>query len=377
MPRSASQKSVVCRRGATPLLLLSLTLACGGSSSPIVIGSAGPWEQPYALAVKQGIEMALAEINERGGVDGRQVEWLPRDDQASGAKAAEIATEFLENRDVVAVVGHVNSGAMVAAARVYDGGLPAVAVTTSSPDLTGISPWVFRVMPSDSVNGIDLARFAQRMSYKSAAVLYENDAFGRGLADAFRRAFRGQLVSMDPIPSDSSADFEPYIAYIKARQPDAVVMITVEAPGLKLLREAKRQQLQAAILGSDGWTGLARYPTEANGIYVAQSFTATDPRAEAQRFVSAFRARYTVTPTANAALGYDAVMVVVDAIRAVGTGRGRIRDYLASSADRKPFTGVTGPIAFDASGDLRNKPLAMTRLESAQFVVVAPAGTSR
>jgi branched-chain amino acid transport system substrate-binding protein len=320
--------------------------------------------------------MALAEIKERGGVNGRQIEWLLRDDKASGAKAAEVATEFLENGNVVAVVGHVNSSAMVAAARVYDKGLPAVAVTTSSPDLTGISPWVFRVISSDSVNGIDLARFAQRMSFKSAAVLYENDAFGRGLADAFRRAFQGQLVSIDPIPSDSSSDFEPYIAYVKARHPDAVLMITVEAPGLKLLREAKRQQLQAAVLGSDGWTGLARYPTEANGIYVAQSFTATDPRAEARRFVTAFQARYHVVPTANSALGYDATMVVVDAIRVVGPDRSRIRAYLAGSADRKPFAGVTGAIAFDATGDLRNKPLAVTRLENGRFMVVPSSGTS-
>jgi len=351
-------------------------MACGGSSAPIVIGSAGPWEEPYALAVTQGIELALAEINARGGIDGRKVEWLPRDDSASGAKAAAVATEFLEDRKVIAVVGHVNSGAMVAAARVYDGGLPAVAVTTSSPDLTAISPWVFRVIPSDSVNGIHLAQFAQRMAVKRAAVLYENDAFGRGLADAFRRAYRGQLVAMDPIPSDSTNDFEPYIAYIKARQPDAVLMITVEAPGLKLLREAKRQRLQAVVLGSDGWTGIARYPHDANGIYVAQSLTATDPRAEARKFVAAFQARYHVAPTANAALGYDAMMVVVHAVRAAGPDRRRIRDYLASSAERKPFAGVTGPIAFDATGDLRNKPLAVTRLENGQFVVVPSQGTT-
>ncbi len=358
------------------LALLCLTIACGGSNAPIVIGSAGPWEEQYALTVKQGIEMALAEINERGGIGGRKVEWLPRNDSASGAKAAEVATEFLANRQVVAVVGHVNSGAMVAAARVYDGGLPAVAVTATSPDLTGISPWVFRVMPSDSVNGIYLAQFAQRMAFKRTAVLYENDAFGRGLADAFRRAYRGELVSFDPIPSDSTADFAPYIAYVKSRQPDAVLMVTVEAPGLKLLREAKRQQLQAALLGSDGWTGLALYPNDANGICVVQSFTATDPRAEARKFVAAFQARYHVAPSANSALGYDAMMLVVDAIRAVGPDRGRIRDYLANSAERKPFAGVTGPIAFDATGDLRNKPISVTRLENAQFVVVPSPGTT-
>ena len=212
--------------------------------------------QQYALTVKQGIEMALAEINERGGIGGSKVEWLSRNDSASGARAAEVATEFLENRRVVAVVGHVNSGAMVAAARVYDGGLPAVAVTATSPDLTGISPWVFRVMPSDSVNGIHLAEFAQRMAFKRTAVLYENDAFGRNLADAFRRAYRGELVSFDPIPSDSTTDFEPYIAYIKSRLPDAVLMVMSKRRDSSCCA-SQTQHLEAAALWI-GWLDGAR-----------------------------------------------------------------------------------------------------------------------
>jgi branched-chain amino acid transport system substrate-binding protein len=354
-------------------LLLGLTLACGGSSAPIVIGSGGPWAtQPYAQAAKQGIELALAEVNERGGIAGRRVEWRARDDEANAAKAAEIANEFLASPEVVAVVGHVNSGAMVAAARVYDGGLPAVAISTSSPDLTGISPWVFRVISSDSVNGLDAARFAQRMSFKSAAVIYENDSFGRGFADAFKRAYRGQLIAIDPVPSDSIADYEPYIAYLKARRPDLVLMVTVEGPGVALLREARRQQLGAAILGSDGWSGMTKYPTDANGIYVAQPFTATDPRPDAQRFVRAFQSKYGTPPNANAALGYDAMMVVIDAIKAVGTDRARIREYLASSLTRPAYAGVTGAIAFDSTGDVRNKPFTMTRLEGSEFVVVTP-----
>lgn len=358
-------------------LLIGLTLACAGSSAPIVIASAGPWStQPYAQAAKQGIELALAEVNERGGINGRRVEWRARDDEANGAKAAEIANEFLASPEVVAVVGHVNSGAMVAAARVYDGGLPAVAISTSSPDLTGISPWVFRVISSDSVNGIDAARFAQRMGFKSAAVLYENDSFGRGFADAFRRAYRGRLISIDPIPSDSIADYEPYIAYLKTRQPELVLMVTVEGPGIALVREARRQQLGATILGSDGWSGMAKFPTDANGIYVAQPFTATDPRPDAQRFVSAFQTKFGMLPNANSALGYDAMMVVINAIKAVGTDRRRVREYLASTATRPAYAGVTGAISFDATGDVRNKPFTMTRLEGSQFVVVTPPGTS-
>lgn len=373
MLRPAPSTALVSR--VAPLLL-GLTLACGRSNAPIIIGSAGPWAtQPYAQAARQGIELAIAEVNERGGIDGRAVEWRPRDDEANGMKAAEIASEFLASKDVIAVVGHLNSGAMVAAARVYDGGLPAVAISTSSPDLTGISPWVFRVISSDSVNGIDVARFAQAKSLKSAAVLYENDSFGRGFADAFRRAYNGRLVAFDPVPSDSSAGYEPYVAYLKQQKPDLILMITVEAPGLALVREARRQQLDGVLLGSDGWSGLHKYPDEANGVYVAQPFTPADPRPEAQKFVAAFRAKYGTPPNTHSALAYDATMVVIEAIRAAGPDRGAVRDYLASSRRRRPYAGVTGPIAFDTTGDVRNKPFAMTRLEGGQFVIVSSAGT--
>jgi branched-chain amino acid transport system substrate-binding protein len=152
-------------------------------------------------------------------------------------------------------------------------------------------------------------------------------------------------------------------------------MVTVEGPGIALIREARRQQLGAAILGSDGWSGMTKFPTDANGIYVAQPFTATDPRPDAQRFVNAFQSKYGTLPNANSALGYDAMMVVINAIKAVGTKRSRIRDYLASSATRKPYAGVTGTIAFDSTGDVRNKPFTLTRLDGNQFVVVTQ-GTS-
>ena len=129
--------------------------------------------------------------------------------------------------------------------------------------------------------------------------------------------------------------------------------------------------------GSDGWTGLALYPNDANGIYVVSVVYSDGSACRARKFVAAFQARYQVAPTANSALGYDAMMLVADAIRVVGPDRRRIRDYLASSAERRPFAGVTGPIAFEASGDLRTTALAVMRLENAQFVVVPSQGTAQ
>jgi branched-chain amino acid transport system substrate-binding protein len=204
-----------------PLILILVAAACtGGDSSggaPYTIGVAGPWQLSHGHLTKLGVELAVKEINTAGGVNGHKLQLDEEDDNADGATAAKVAQHFVDDKAVSAVVGHVTSGAMVAAARVYDGQLAAVATSASSPDLTGISKWVFRVISSDSANGAEMAKYASRTGHKRAAVLYENDNYGRGLADAFRKNFDGEVVDIDPIRADA-ANHEVYISYFKARK---------------------------------------------------------------------------------------------------------------------------------------------------------------
>ncbi|HVE78838.1 MAG TPA: ABC transporter substrate-binding protein [Gemmatimonadaceae bacterium] len=339
----------------------------GAGPEPIVVGVAGPWQEGYGQMARRGVELALAEINAGGGVGGRPLTADMRDDGGDGARAARIAGEFVANRALVAVVGHVNSGAMMAAARVYDGGLPAVATTASSPDLSGISPWAFRVISSDSVNGIDLARFARTLGPR-AAILYENDAYGRGLAEAFQRHFGGEIIGVDPI-SSGDGDFEPFISFYQRRRPDVVFVAGTDASGLAILREAKRQHLRAAFLGGDGWSALTRDTATSEGAFAAVPFTPADPRPDVQGFVAAFRERYDMEPDGNAALSYDATRLLARAIGEVGPDRAALRDWLAGLRERGPFRGVTGPIAFNENGDVVGKGFVMTRISRGALTV--------
>jgi branched-chain amino acid transport system substrate-binding protein len=344
------------------LVATLLVAACGGDGGgEVVLGMAGPFQEVFGAANRHGVELAVAEINAEGGVDGRPLRIEFRDDQGDGSRAAAIAQEFVDSARIAAVIGHVTSGAMVAAAKIYDGHLAAVATTASSASLTGISPWVFRVISSDSANGVDLAHFAERLGKRRAAVLYENDPYGRGLADAFRRQFSGQIISFDPIDGDGT-DAEVHIAWFVQRRPDLVFVAGTDRSGVALLREARRQGLTADFLGGDGWTGVVTDPVAAEGALVGAPFTALDPRPEAQRFVEAFRERFQSDPDGNAALAYDAVQVVVAGVRAVGTDRAKLRRWLSERTGDRAIPGVTGAIAFQPTGDPVGKAFVMTRV---------------
>lgn len=360
------------RHHAATLAILVALAACRPPSTPVVIATAGPWAQMYGAMHRRGVQLAVEELNREGGVAGRPIRLVERDDAGDGSRAAAIAQELVEDPRVLAVVGHVNSSAMLASARIYDRQLAAVATTVTSPDLSGISPWVFRVISSDSVNGVDLARFAASLGRRRAALLYENDNYGRGLMESFRRGFPGTIVSVDPIAAEAT-DVEPYIAYLKRRAPDVVFVASTNVSALALLREARRQQLTADFLGGDGWTGVVADTAAAEGVYIGAPFSPDDSREAVRRFVAAFRARFGTTPDGNAALAYDATRLVARAIEQGGDSRRAVRDWLASLDPATAFPGVTGAIRFRDTGDVVGKGFVMTRVERGALHVLARA----
>lgn len=362
------------RRHLATLLAIGL-LACSRAPKEYVIGAAGPQTLPYGIQNQHGIDLAVAEINRDGGIDGVPLRVLVRDDHASGADAAKIAAEFVANPNVVAVVGHAGSGAEVAAARVYDGGhLAAVASTPSSPNLTGISPWVFRMISSDSVNGVLLARFASDLvttlhRTPRVAVLYHNDAYGRGLADAFLHSFQGAVIGTDPV--GATTDLEPYVAFYRQTRPDLVFVASDEDIGIKVLREARHQQLATTFLGGDGWQGIVE-DSASEGAYIGTPFTAQSGDSAVRRFTAAFRAKYGQYPDAHAALAYDATRLVARALQHAGNHRAGIRAYLADLSQTSPFIGLSGPTWF-ASNDPVGKAFRVTRVEHGlMFPVESP-----
>jgi len=334
--------------------LLALA-ACAATNEPYVVGAVGPWKQGYGLQNLQGVQLAAEEINRAGGIDGHAFKVITRDDSGDGPQAARIAQEFVGNESISAVIGHVNSSGMLAAAPIYDGELAAVATSATSPDLSGISSWVFRVISSDSLNGIALANFASRFGQRgptsvSVAVLYENNTYGRGLADSFRRSFHGDILSLDPINADLPTA-EPYIAFLKTRKPKIVFVAGRVASGLKILQEAKRQGFNPIFVGGDGWQGILEDTATSEGTYIGMSFTPEDPSPRARTFVAAFKKKFNSVPDAHAALAYDATYLIAQALKAKGPDRRAVRDYLRSLNRETAYAGLTGPAYFEDTGD--------------------------
>src|SRR3954463_5426444 len=351
-PGSGMGRGKLLSKAAWSAVFLALT-GCAATKEPYIVGAAGPWKQGYGLQNLQGVELAVEQINKAGGINGHQLRLISRDDEGDGALAAKIAQDFVSTHAVSAVIGHVNSSGMLSAAHIYDGELAAVATSATSPDLTGISSWVFRVISSDSLNGIALANFASKFGQRgtaTVAVLYENNTYGRGLADSFRRSFHGEIVSLDPINADLPSA-EPYIAFLKTRKPRLVFVAGRVSSGLKILQEARRQGFNPIFVGGDGWQGILADTTTSEGAYIGMSFTPEDPSPAARAFVAAFKKKFNTAPDAHAALAYDATKLIAQALKEAGPDRKAVRNYLHALNRETAYAGLTGPAYFEDTGD--------------------------
>jgi branched-chain amino acid transport system substrate-binding protein len=131
-----------------------------------------------------------------------------------------------------------------------------------------------------------------------------------------------------------------------------------------VLAEARRQGLGSAFIGGDGWSNIVTDTATAEGAYVGAPFTAQDPRDAAQRFVRAFRVKYRRDPDGNAAMAYDATMLLARAVEQAGASRSKVRAWLAGLGESDAFPGVTGPIHFLPSGDVVGRGVVMTRVRA-------------
>jgi len=345
-------------------LMAVATGACGSGNDPILLGLAGPFSEQQANSMLQGAQLAVSEINQQGGVRGRELRLVVQDDSGRASTATQVARFFYENPDIVAVVGHLNSGPTLAAAQLYNSGanpIVAISPSASSPEITDAGDYIFRICPNDSTHGVQLAEWAyEQLQARRAAILFENDAYGRGLGASFRNGFLdlgGQIVSEDPF-LEVLPSYEPYLTRIRLRGGVDALLIAGERDGaVNILNTLAILSYRPAVLSGDGIVGIQASESDLEGVFVSLSYLSDMTSVRNDAFVAAYHEVYgDEEPDHRGAGAYDIVHLLARAIQEAGTDRSRVREYLAGiGTETEAFEGATGQIAFDSNGDVSSK----------------------
>src|SRR6266436_359633 len=358
--------------------ILSLTACSGGRSrGPIVLGLAGPFSQPRGVSMQHATELAVKEINARGGIRGRPLVLRVMDDSGRPEVAIRIAQRLADDPAVVAVVGHLTSSASLAAGRVYwEARRPVVMISPSalSPDLSGFSPYMFRVCPSDLSHGAHLARYARQMlSAQRVGVIYLDDEYGRGLRLSFTAEFKrlgGDIVEADPMLS-ATTSLEPYLSRLRQGGGVDALMQAREVGGAAVaLREMARAGVRWTTLGGDALSGIEKNGPLSEGVRMSVAYLVDQPGDRNAQFVAAYARAYSgERPDHRGATTYDIVHLLASVLMDAGPNRRAIRDRLARvGTDLPAFEGVTGRIAFDARGDVPAKSVVIGTVREGHLI---------
>ncbi len=343
-------------------MVAGLLSGCAADSGrPVRIGVSGSFSDPIGLPMKLAAELAAEEINAAGGINGRRLELVSRDDYADPDSAVFVASDLYQS-DVSAVVGHLFSGTTLAASPVYNGGpdpVAAISPSSSSPEVSSAGDHTFRVCPSDLAHGAALAHWVrERLGLERGAVLYLNDQYGRGIRQTFVEGFiglGGRLQSIDPYLGDKP-DVGPYLdRLVRDKWIEFLVVAGNRGEAEEVIRQARRRGLTVPVLGGDGLEGIESAGALSEGVYLTSSYFPTLATEANRKFVEAYRRKFPDAgmPNQPAAATYDAIYLLRDVIARAGTDRQAVRRALAAVGSETPaFEGVTGVVAFDAAGDV-------------------------
>lgn len=360
-------------RGVWVFLALLAIAGCSSQQQNTVrIGAAGPMtgdQSKMGIDLRNGVELAVAEWNDKGGVLGKKIELLAGDDQADPKQAVSVANKFI-NQKVVAVVGHWNSNCSIAASEDYKkAGLVMVSPASTNPRLTqqGFKT-VFRVCGTDDQQGVVAAEFVLRtMKPKRIAVLHDKSTYGQGLADFFKKTVEGRadvvfydgIVQRDP-------DYRAVLTAMKEKRPDVYFFGGVYPEAGRLVRQAKEIGLNAPMITGDGVydpTFLQIAERTAEGTFVTFGKD-TSTLETAKAFNEKYRAKYGA-PGPYSIYAYDAANIILTAIKETGTTDGmKAAEYIAKGR----FTGAFGELSFNANGDVAKAPYVVWQVRDGKFI---------
>lgn len=328
----------------------TLTATAGGGLTIGLVASQNGELKPWGEDSVNGAKLAVEEFNKAGGIDGKPVD-LKIGDSNSDPTQGKSAAEKLISDGAIGLVGETASGItmqMINAAKPK--GVPVVAVGATRTDLTKDYDGAFRVCYTDDFQGPVMAKFAyDQLKLRNVAIMTDNkQPYSKGLSDSFRAYFTklGGKIADEQFYESKQTQFSGQLTSIKAKNPDGLFLSGYFTETGPIVRQAKEAGLNVKFFGGDGWDSKEILTTGGDailGAYFCNHYNNKDPRPEVQDFLKKWQAKYGSLPgTTMGALGYDATMLTLNALKAAKTKDSKgLTDAIAST---EGFKGVSGDI---------------------------------
>lgn len=359
-------------------LVLSLTFwGCGEKEKVIKIGSILPLtgdSADWGANGKYGIDLAVEEINQSGGVNGKKLEVVYEDSQADPKIAVSVVRKLISVNKVPAIVGDIVSATTLAMAPIVEKEqVVLVGISTSAPAITNAGEYTFRVWPSDTYEGTALAKFVYEKGDRKICILHIQNDYGVGLRDVFRKVFTdlgGQILADAGYAKDET-DFKSRLTQFSSLRPDGIYLVSYYTDAALVLKQAaelgiKTQFFGATAVESPKLIELAGKAAEGLIYPIVSDFDPDNPNEKAKKFIANLKAKFNVEPHWASTHSYDAVYVIVEGMKRGGLTGSEIQKAMANI---KGYIGVTSEITFDEFGDVINKPVTIRWVKDGKFVV--------
>ena len=338
----------------------------------VKIGHVGPTSGGIAHLGKDnenGARMAIDDLNAKGvTIGGKKVKFeLVAEDDAGDPKQGTAVANKLVDAKVNGVIGHLNSGTSIPASKIYsDAGIPQISPSATNPKFTrqGFKT-TYRVVADDVHLGGTLGRYAvKELKGKSIVTIDDRTAYGQGVAEEFAKAVKasGGKIEDQQFTTDKATDFTAILTAVKAKNPDIVFYGGMDAQAGPLMRQMKQLGINAKFMGGDGICS-TELPKLAGGAMAdGQVVCAEAGGVEGQqkvgmdKFKEDFKKKFGTDVQIYAPYVYDAVNVMVAAMQKCNSADPKV--YLPC-LQKTDYNGVTGHIAFDEKGDIKNGALTL------------------
>ena len=319
---------------------------------------------------EMGARMAIEDLNAKGVTIGGQkakFELLAEDDAADPKQGTAVAQKLVDAK-VQGVIGHLNSGTTIPASQIYNtAGIPQISPSATNPKYTrqGFNT-TFRVVADDVHLGGTLGKYAvTELKGKTIAVIDDRTAYGQGVADEFEKAVKaaGGSALDRQFTTDKATDFTAILTQIKSKKPDIVFFGGMDSVAGPMMRQMKQLGIKAKFMGGDGICSSELPKLAAGAMADGQVVCAEaggvegEQKAGMDQFKEKFKTKFNTEVQVYAPYVYDAVMVMAAAMEKAGSSDPA--KYLPELAKTDGYKGVTGTIAFDEKGDIKNGALTL------------------